>query len=82
MSRELQVFLEECKRPDSVPPVSVDISLDDFKKTGKHSKESTSTSPSGRHLGHYKASLLDDRVAGLHTDMLNLPISSGFAPSR
>ena len=82
MSRELQVFLEECKRPEAVLPVSTDISLEDFKKTVKDWKESTSTSPSGRHLGHYKASLLDDKVGQMHTDMLNIPITYGFAPTR
>ncbi|KAI2493431.1 hypothetical protein MHU86_21130 [Fragilaria crotonensis] len=45
-------------------------------------KESTSTSPSGRHLGHYRTAILDDQVAALHTDMLNLPIQYGFAPDR
>lgn len=82
MSRELQVFLEECKRPESVPTISSIISLENFKTTVKKWKESTSTSPSGRHLGHYKVSLVDDDIASLHTDMLNIPITHGFAPSR
>jgi hypothetical protein len=82
MSRELQVFLEECKRPAHVLDICTTITLDDFKNHVKKWKESTSTSPSGRHLGHYRTAIQDDRVASLHTDMLNLPIQYGFAPER
>jgi hypothetical protein len=32
MNRELQVFLEECKRPSNVSEISAFISLGDFKK--------------------------------------------------
>jgi hypothetical protein len=80
MVRELRVFLEECKRPASVSMISSTISLEVFKKAVKEWKESTSTSPSGRHLVHLKTALLDDDLASLHTDMLNLPISCGLAP--
>ena len=48
----------------------------------KRWKETTSTSPSGRHLGHYKTAILDDDVAQLHVDMINFPITYGFAPER
>jgi hypothetical protein len=82
MSRELQVFLEECKRPASVVDIKSSITVDEFKSNVKKWKESTSTSPSGRHLGHYRTAILDDRVASLHTDMLNIPIQYGFAPER
>ena len=82
MNCELQVFLEECKRPSNVPEISAFISLGDVKKCVKPWKETTSTSPSGRHLGHYKTSILDDDVAQLHVDMINFPITYGFAPER
>ena len=82
MSRELQVFLEECRRPASVKTISTKISRAAFVKTVKAWKETTSTSPSGRHLGHLKTSLLDERLLGLHVDMLNIPIENGFAPER
>ena len=82
MSRELQTFLEECKRPNSVQPISSTISHDNFCATVKSWKETTSTSPSGRHLGHYKVSLLDSDVSRLHTSLLNIPITHGFAPTR
>ena len=82
MSREIETFLEECRRPASVTPVDPVISVKAFVKTIKAWKETTSTSPSGRHLGHYRTAILDPRVARLHTDMLNIPIASGFAPDR
>ena len=82
MSRELQVFLEECKRPDNIANIPTTITLKEFKSTVAKWKESTSTSPSGKHLGHYRTSLLDDEIASLHTDMLNLPVQKGFAPQR
>jgi hypothetical protein len=82
MSRELQTFLEECRRPGSVKEVSSFITIDAFTETVKEWKETTSTSPSGRHLGHYKTALLNDRLLALYVDMLNLPITYGFAPER
>ena len=82
MQRELQVFLEECRRPDEVKPISTTISVEQFIRTVKDWKESTSTSPSGRHLGHYRTAILDDKIAHLHTQLLNLPIAHGFAPER
>jgi hypothetical protein len=83
MQRELQVFLEECRRPDSVEAISTAISPEQFVSTVKASwKESTSTSPSGRHLGHYRTAILDPAVTSLHTQLLNLPIAHGFAPER
>ena len=47
-------------------------------------KETTSTSPSGHHLGHYKASLQDiERTRGYQQMMLNIPtIKYGFALKR
>ena len=82
MSRELQIFLEECKRPSTVNIIEHAISRADFTKAVKDWKESTSTSPSGRHLGHYRTAILDADVTGLHTDLLNIPIEYGFAPER
>jgi hypothetical protein len=82
MSNELKVFLEACKRPNKLSEISATISDDDFRQTVQKWKESTSTSPSGRHLGHYKAAILDDDITQLHVDMLNIPIQLGFAPER
>ncbi|KAI2513930.1 hypothetical protein MHU86_314 [Fragilaria crotonensis] len=82
MQRELRVFLEECQRPDSVDSIDTTITPEQYINSVKTWKESTSTSPSGRHLGHYRTAILDLDVAALHTDLLNLPITNGFAPDR
>ena len=82
MSRESQVFLEECRRPLPVKPIDTVISVADYIKTVKEWKETTSTSPSGRHLGHYRTAILDSDIVKLHTQLLNLPIAHGFAPER
>ena len=82
MSREITTFLEECKRPGSVSPVDTNISRAAFIATIKAWKETTSTSPSGRHLGHYRTAILDEDVAQLHTDLLNIPRAYGFAPDQ
>ena len=43
--------------------VSVDISVDHFKSAGfKTTSEKTSSSPSGRQLGHYRAALSSDHI--------------------
>jgi hypothetical protein len=62
------------KQPHKLKEISATIGDDDFRKTLQKWKETTSTSPSGRHLGHYKtALLLDDDILQLHVDMLNIP---------
>jgi hypothetical protein len=63
-----------------VDAISMTITPEQFVSTVKAWKESTSTSPSGRHLGHYGTAILDDDVAKLHTQLLNLSIAHGFAP--
>jgi hypothetical protein len=82
MSWELQTFLEECCRPTTVKEISSFVTIADYTKALKEWKETTSTSPSGRHFGHYKTALLDDRMTALHVAMLNLPVMHGFAPER
>jgi hypothetical protein len=82
MSRELQVFLEECRRPATVKEISSFITIAHFTKAVKEWKETTSTSPSGRHLGHYKTALLNNRLTALHVAMLNMPIMYGFSRER
>jgi hypothetical protein len=82
MSREVQAFLEECRRPANVKTVDTVISTKAYVNAIKAWKETTSTSPSGRHLGHYRTAILDKDMVQLHTDLLNLPIAFGFAPER
>jgi hypothetical protein len=54
----LQSFLSSFTIPETEqnsPPISTTLSTDDVSRSFKQWREKTTTSPSGRHLGHYKA---------------------------
>jgi len=59
-----------------------EVSWDEFISAYTVSKESTSSSPSGRHIGHYKAAVQDPTLAQLHRQMMSFPFIHGFAPDR
>eukprot|EP00957_Ditylum_brightwellii_P017976 1354292-Ditylum_brightwellii.AAC.1 len=42
----------------------------------------TTSSPSGRHYGHYKAVLTNSSICIVHTIMMTLPFRFGFTPHR
>ena len=44
-------------------PLNTPIKLEDFTNGVREWKESTSTSASGRHLGHYKVALQDKELS-------------------
>ena len=50
-----QLFLTHCKKATALDSLHHLVSLQDFKSKFTKWSESTSTSPSGRHLGLYKA---------------------------
>ena len=62
--------------------ISTIITVQQFISGIKIWKETTSTSPSGRHLGHYKAIIRDENLAQIFTTMTSLPLQYGFAPKR
>jgi hypothetical protein len=62
--------------------INVDISLDNYKSLMRVQDESTSSSPSGRHYGHYKAVLGHDDICTVHARMMSMPWLAGFTPSR
>jgi hypothetical protein len=75
-------------------PVSVQITSSDFKSFFRKWKETTSTSPSGKHLGHYKALLspsvaydeklapIADRIIDSHVTLLNIAATHGNPYAR
>eukprot|EP00957_Ditylum_brightwellii_P127320 9708094-Ditylum_brightwellii.AAC.1 len=48
----------------------------------KAQDESTSSSPLGRHYGHYKAVLDHNDIFIVHAQMMSLPWLVGFTPHR
>jgi hypothetical protein len=55
---------------------------DEFISTYAVASEHTSSPPSGRHIGHYKAVLEDPLFVNLHSTMMSIPFQVGFAPER
>jgi hypothetical protein len=74
MSKEMCMFLHRMQRPANIEDIESAISIDDYTYGIKGWKITTLTSPSGQHLGHYKAALGCPIVTAIHVCMLNLPI--------
>ena len=62
--------------------ISLDITPEDYEEGFKKWPEMTATSPSGRHLGLYKALLNNEELSGFFSGMCELPVKYGFAPKR
>jgi hypothetical protein len=63
---------------DGSDPVSNVISPEDFFNGFKQLSEDLSSSPSGRHIGHYKAALGDIELCTMYATILSLPFKHGF----
>ena len=78
-------FLASFTLPQSVsdkPAIPSDITQDDVLRGFQSWKESTSTSPSGRHLGLYKAEIQHPVLLSCFVKFLNIAISSGISIPR
>jgi hypothetical protein len=81
----LQEFLASFAIPECVrrtPPIEFEISEDNVENGFRKWPESTSTSPSGRHLGHYKAIIQNRDLLRCLVQFLNIAISRGIAIPR
>ncbi len=58
------------------------ITEEEFKAAFRLVNEAASSSPSGRHVGHYKAILKNPDVVTFHTIMMSIPFQVGIAPER
>jgi hypothetical protein len=54
----------------------------EFVSTYSVASEQTSSSPSGCHIGHYKAVPKEPSLVQLHAQMMSIPFQVGFAPER
>ncbi len=86
---ELLTFVLQLAMPNDLvtaPPIPIEITLEEYTRGIEKWKESTSTSPSGRHLGIYKALLSLGTVTAGMCDMLNVVhwagLWAGLAPKR
>ena len=61
---------------DGTDPVDNTISADDFLAGFKQLSEDLSSSPSGRHLGHYKAALDDPELCTMSATVISIPFST------
>ena len=81
----LRDFLRSFQIPDKVKQmkhIKTSMSAKDIVKGISGWKEKMSTSPSGRHLGHYKAIIKDDLLLQSLTKFMHVAIKSGIAIKR
>ena len=64
------------------PPIETNLSPEDVSWGISRWSEKPSTSPSGRHLGHYKALISDPVLLSCLTKFMNIAIANGIAVSR
>ena len=64
------------------PFIESEITYHEFKCLFNNTRESTASSPSGIHIGHYKAAELYPEIGNTLTKMISIPMMHGFSPSR
>jgi hypothetical protein len=82
---ELRAFIRRLAIPDQLrdtPPIDLEVSVDEYRSALKKWNERTSTSPSGRHLGFYKALLAIPSITADMCAMFNVVIRCGLVPHR
>ena len=77
-------FFAHLQRPHESDGTEIDITItaEDFTSGFAKVHERISSSPSGRHMGHYKAAIRHKRLAQMYATMMDLPMKHQFAPTR
>ena len=81
----LRSFLASFAIPENlkdIRDIKSTITDEDFKYGITGWQESTSTSPSGRHLGHYKSIVQDADLLRVQVMLMNIAIKNGIALDR
>ena len=67
---------------EEVKMINKYVNREDFWFYFKHKDESMKSSRSGRHMGHYKATLANDDFVNLHVAMINIGLKTGQVLER
>ena len=78
----IKEFLEQLRRPLLQSQISSKITTSDFKAYWRKAKESTSSSISGLHFGHYKSAVDSPLLTAVHTMCSQLTINKGMTLRR
>ena len=65
-----------------MPTIPTNITVEQFAAAMKHTRESTSSSPSGRHYGHYRTLLRDHELLACITSLANICFQWGVTLKR
>ena len=76
-----QIFIKELSKTLTRSTTNFLSSLE-FKKMIMNTRESTSSSPSGRHYGIYRAGVQEDKLLHIHATMAIQPFKHGFILDR
>ena len=63
-------------------PIPNKISIDEFRDYWRKVRERTSSSPSGRHFGQWKAIARNRELSSIFTKLTSLPVETGYSPKR
>ena len=82
-SREISAFMDQLARyPRDIGSINPIISAEDIRSIFNNTRETTSSSPSGVHIGIWKAALMVDEIADLIAASITLPFLYGFTKER
>jgi hypothetical protein len=80
--REVEESMKQLRRPEGLMPVDQTITTETIKAEFKRVKERTSSSTSGRHVGHYKAAATNEAISHIHASIISLCLKHGITLER